>query len=141
MKISTKGRYGLRVMVDLAKYNTGEYISLKDISSRQDISLKYLEHIVRILQNDGLVRSARGVKGGYKIARSPSLITVRQVLEACEGDLCFVDCEETGTMCARSEYCETKTFWQDLNNYLLSYLESMTIQDLLDKNDNYDYVI
>ena len=92
MKISTKGRYAIRLMLDIAKYSAGGNVSLKDVSARQDISLKYLEQIVNMLSHAGLVRSQRGAQGGYRLARSAEEITVGDILRVTEGDIAPVSC-------------------------------------------------
>ena len=141
MKVSTKGRYALRVMVDLAMYDNGEYISLKDIASRQDISIKYLEQIMRLLTTAGLVRSARGANGGYRLVKKSNEYTVKDILQVSEGNLALVECVESDTYCGRCSDCATRSLWKGLNEQIDKYLASFTIQDLVDNNSNFDYII
>lgn len=141
MKISTKGRYGLRVMVDLAIYGKDNYVSLSDIASRQDISIKYLEQIMRLLTSNKLVKSTRGINGGYRLKDDPSKITTLMVLEALEGDLTPLECINDKEFCSRCSICYTHSFWEDLDNHLKTYLKGITIGDIANKTISYDYVI
>lgn len=141
MKISTKGRYALRVMVDLAMYDNGEFISLKDISQRQNISLKYLETIMRMLTSANFIHSARGVNGGYKLARKANTYTVGDVLRVCEGSLTPIGCVEDETYCERCCSCSTISFWKGFNEHINNYLDAHTIQDILNENTQIDYII
>ncbi len=115
MKISTKGRYALRLMLDLALNNTGEYITIKSIAARQNISEKYLEQIISLLNRAGYVKSIRGAQGGYRLARDPGEYTVGMILRLTEGSLAPVECvdEETGN-CNRNNGCVTKEVWAEL---------------------------
>ncbi|MBQ2603962.1 MAG: Rrf2 family transcriptional regulator [Acutalibacteraceae bacterium] len=132
MKISTKGRYALRLMLDLAQYGTDEFVALKDIAERQSISKKYLEQIVPLLNKSGLLRTNRGYQGGYKLARMPKDYTVGEVLRITEGSLAPVACLETEeNYCERKGECITLALWQGLNKAVNEYLDSITLQDLL----------
>lgn len=132
MMISTKGRYALRVMIDLAKQKDSEYISLKGISERQHISMKYLEAIVSVLNKAGFLKSLRGKDGGYKLSRKPSEYTIGEVLKLTEGSLAPVAClEGCDTVCQSSDGCITLPLWQKLDGIIDSYLESVTLEDLL----------
>lgn len=132
MKISTKGRYALRVMVDLAQHGGEKYISLKEISERQEISMKYLEMIVGILSRAGFVLSLRGKSGGYRLAKKPREYTAGQILKLTEGSLAPVACLENETnQCTRAENCITLPMWQKLDRLINEYLESVTIEDLI----------
>ena len=143
MKISTKGRYALRVLVDLAEYQNTGFVALKDIAKRQNISKKYLEQIVPILHNGGLLRTNRGFQGGYALARTPDKCTVGEVLRLTEGSLAPVACGEADPVeCERSGDCATLPVWQGLYRVISEYLDSITLQDIVDmkqaKNaDNY----
>ena len=145
MKISTKGRYALRLMIDLAQHDAGGYIPLRDISKRQQISAKYLEQIVVQLSRAGFVISTRGAQGGYQLARHPSEYTVGDILRITEGSLAPVACLESGVVeCDRSEHCATLSLWQGLYKVINEYLDSVTLQDLIDsdmENAADDYVI
>jgi Rrf2 family protein len=132
MKISTKGRYALRVITDLAQHGREEYISLKEISERQEISMKYLETIVGVLSRAGFVLSLRGKSGGYKLAKKPRDYTVGSILKLTEGSLAPVACLEYETnQCSRAEHCITLPMWRKLDNLINDYLESVTIEDLI----------
>ena len=135
MKISTKGRYALRMLIDLALHQSEGYVSLKDISERQGISKKYLEQIVPMLNKSGILRTNRGNKGGYMLAKSPRECTVGDVLRATEGSLAPVACLEYEVNdCPRAESCATLYVWQGLQKAVETYLDSVTIQDILDRN-------
>lgn len=135
MMISTKGRYALRVMIDLAQNNTGEFISLKDVAGRQGISMKYLEMIVSLLNKGKMVESQRGKSGGYRLARKPSEYTVESILTLTEGTLAPVNCVENGAKnCDRAANCITLPLWQKLDHVIDEYLESVTLEDLIEGN-------
>lgn len=136
MKISTKGRYAVRVMLDLAANNTGEYIKVKNIAERQDISDKYLEQIIAILNKAGYVRSVRGAQGGYKLAKDPSKYTVGMILRLTEGSLAPVACLDTpdGTVdCDKCDSCETLEVWKELAAAINNVVDNITIADLLER--------
>ena len=131
MKISTKGRYAVRVMLDLALHNTGECIKVKDIAARQGISEKYLEQIIAILNKAGYVKSVRGAQGGYRIARDPKDYTVGMILRLTEGSLAPVVClEEDSDACDRVDTCETLQVWKDLYQAINNVVDGVTIADL-----------
>lgn len=135
MMISTKGRYALRVMIDLAQNDRGEYISLKDVAQRQGISMKYLEMIVSLLHKGHMVESQRGKAGGYRLIREPSKYTVEEILKLTEGTLAPVNCLESDTnSCERAKNCITLPLWKKLDDVIGNYLNSVTLQDLLDGN-------
>lgn len=135
MMISTKGRYALRVMIDLAQNNTGEFISLKDVAGRQGISMKYLEMIVSLLNKGKMVESQRGKSGGYRLARKPSEYTIESILTLTEGTLAPVNCVENGAKnCDRAANCITLPLWQKLDHVIDEYLESVTLEDLIEGN-------
>lgn len=137
MMISTKGRYALRVMLDLAQQPAGEYISLKSISQRQAVSMKYMEAIVATLNKARMVESLRGKKGGYRLTRSADKYTIGEILKLTEGSLAPVTCLECENPCQRAESCITRPMWLELNKLIDDYLESKTLADLLgeDKKD------
>ncbi len=145
MKISTKGRYALRMLIDLAEHGKGEYVPLKDIAKRQQISKKYLEQIVPILNRSDILRTNRGFQGGYMLSNPPDKYTVGEILRLTEGGLSPVPCLDTGSpVCERSEYCPTLYVWQGLDKVINEYLDSITLQDILDKQQDLysnDYVI
>ena len=133
VKISTKGRYSLRMLVDLAEHRYDGFVSLKDISERQDISKKYLEQLVTLLNRSDILRTNRGNKGGYMLAKEPGEYTVGQILRITEGDLSPVKCLDDGRyQCKRSEFCKTLPVWRELDKVIQQYLDSVTLQDILD---------
>lgn len=136
MMISTKGRYALRVMIDLAQNGSDDYISLKAISDRQKISMKYLEAIVAILNKAGFLHSLRGKDGGYRLSKKPCEYTIGSILKLCEGSLAPVACLEGGcdTVCQSADGCITLPLWQKLDGIIDGYLESVTLEDILKGN-------
>lgn len=143
MKISTRGRYAIRVMLDLAEHNTGEYIPLMDIAKRQEISEKYLESIVASLSKNGFVRSLRGKGGGYQLAKAPEEYTIRSILQLTEGSLAPISClEDNPNLCERVTVCKTIKMWQGLYKLILDYFDGITLADLLvDSTDVGNYII
>ena len=145
MKISTRGRYALRFMIDLAQHDSSGYIALKDISERQGISIKYLEQITSLLSKFGLLQSVRGPQGGYRLSKRPENYTMGEILRITEGDLAPVAClagEEN--VCPRAEGCITLNLWEGLKKVVNDYLDSKTLEDLINSTkaeDNGDYVI
>ena len=133
MMVSTKGRYALRIMLDLAQQEPESFVSLTSVSSRQGVSVKYMEAIVAILNRAGFVESQRGKDGGYRLRRRPAEYTIGSILKLTEGSLAPVaclDCEENG--CDRADSCLTLPMWQHLDAIFDGYLEKVTLQDLLD---------
>lgn len=134
MMISTKGRYALRVMLDLAGQSQEEYISLKAISDRQQISMKYLEAIVSNLSKAGMLESQRGKSGGYRLNKTATEYNIGEVLRAAEGELTTVRClEESKGGCDRAGECLTLPLWQKLDQIVSDYLDSVTLADLLEE--------
>lgn len=134
MMISTKGRYALQVMVDLAQHNTGEFIPVKEIAARQDISLKYLESIMNLLTKGKMLESVSGKGGGYRLVRQPSEYKIMDILQLIEGDLAPVTCLcGDGQNCERPVKCTTHTFWKGLDDVISHYLEGNTLQDVVDE--------
>lgn len=137
MKISTKGRYAVRVMLDLALHNTGECIKVKDIAERQGLSEKYLEQIIATLNKAGYVRSVRGAQGGYRLAKTPQEYTVGMILRLTEGSLAPVAClEEDNLQCNRIDTCETLQVWKDLYDAINRVVDNVTIADLMEQHKN-----
>lgn len=146
MKISTKGRYAVRVMLDLALNDTGECIKVKEIAGRQGISEKYLEQIIAILNKAGYVKSVRGAQGGYRITRSPKEYTVGMILRLTEGSLAPVACLDEGAdACERCDTCETLEVWRELYGAINDVVDHVTIGDLVERRrrrmENLDYSI
>lgn len=133
MKISTKGRYALRIMIDLANNIDNGYISLKDISARQNVSIKYLEQIVSLLNKAGLLSVARGNNGGYKLNKKPEEYTVGSILRAAEGDLAPIMCVSEDGTCEKKGACITYSFWEGLDEVINNYVDSKSLADLLEK--------
>lgn len=134
MKISTKGRYALRMLLDLAEHQNEGFITLKDIAARQNISKKYLEQIVPMLNKSQLLQTNRGFQGGYKLAQTPEKYVVGDILRLTEGSLAPVAClEQTPNQCERCAECPTLPIWQGLNDAISNYLDNLTLQDILDK--------
>jgi Rrf2 family cysteine metabolism transcriptional repressor len=133
MKLSTKGQYATRAILDLA-INQGEGpILLRDIAQRQQISLSYLEHLVTPLIAGGLVRSTRGAKGGVSLAKPPEEIKLIEVIQLLEGSLAPVECVNNPKLCPRSELCVTRDVWIELKKAIIDVLESTTLQDLVER--------
>ncbi len=143
MLISTKGRYALRVMIDLAEHNREEYIPLKEIAERQDISEKYLESIIKILTKAELLVGLRGKGGGYKLTKSPEQYTLGSILRLTEGSLAPVSClEHEPNKCPRAAHCKALTIWQKLDTMINDYFDHITIADLVDgPEDGNEFVI
>jgi Rrf2 family cysteine metabolism transcriptional repressor len=131
MKFSTKSRYALRLMAELARYAPGTTVSLKEISERQNLSLKYLEQIVTPLARVGLVKSERGSQGGYRLSRPAAQITAGDILRAVEGEIVPVPCLATSAeSCPHRAQCETLGFWEGLNQVINQYIDSATLEKL-----------
>lgn len=133
MKISTKGRYALRLLIDLATNYEGEPIRLKDVAERQDISIKYLEQIISTLNKAGYVKSVRGAQGGYVLVKKPKDYTVGMILRLTEGSLAPVACIEDKEMtCERMQNCVTIKVWEKINDAVNNVVDNITLQDLVD---------
>ena len=142
MLISTRGRYALRVMVDLAEHRADGYIPLKEIAKRQGISEKYLESIVKLLVKGSVVEGMRGKGGGYRLCKSPDQFTAGYILRLMEGSLAPVSCLDSGSApCERASECRTLSLWAGLNEVINKYLDQYTLADLLREDDGFDYVI
>lgn len=145
MKISTKGRYAMRMLLDLAEHQNCGYIALKDIAERQNISKKYLEQIIPIFNRSGILKTNRGSQGGYQLAKAPDKYTVGEILRLTEGSLSPIACvEQEPPECERSGECAMLSVWQGLYKVINEYLDGITLQDILDgQRERYinDYVI
>lgn len=145
MKISTRGRYALRFMIDLAQHDNGEYKALKEISERQGISIKYLEQITSLLSKVGLLQSTRGPQGGYRLAKKPYEYTVAEILRVTEGKLTPVAClDDDVNKCPRLNECKTISLWKGLEKVINDYLESKTLADIAEAEtpaEDMNYVI
>lgn len=140
MKLSTKSRYGLRALFDMAYHSGTLPAQIKDISRRQAISPRYLEQIFQDLKKAGLLKSKRGPQGGYQLARKPHEITVREIVQAAEGEMTLVDCIKEGRgrkkKCDFDNQCVTQKIWQEATRQLNNYLESVTLKDLCEEAKN-----
>ena len=143
MKISTKGRYALRLLIDLAMHTADGYVALKDIAERQGISKKYLEQIVPLLNKADLLRTNRGYQGGYSLAKEPSKYTVGEILRVTEGNLCPVAClQYEPNDCPRKSECVTLPVWEGLYKVITDYLDGITLQDIIERSTaGNDFVI
>ena len=132
MRISTKGRYALRLMTDVAIYGEKGNVSLKDVAERQNISMKYLEQIAGTLSKAGMLRSSRGAQGGYQLTRAPEEYRVGDILRLTEGDLAPVSCLECGAEpCERADSCRTLSMWSDFYQMIHNYFDGITLADLM----------
>lgn len=137
MLVSTKGRFALRMMVDLAQHVQEEKCSLKEISERQGVSLKYLEQIVPLLTRSGLIRSMRGARGGYHLSRRPEQYTIGDILRATEGNMLTLPClDPNAPLCERQEHCVTLPFWSGLQDAIDNYIDGTTLEGLIQQYEN-----
>ena len=142
MLVSTRGRYAIRVMIDLAEHMNGKYIPMKEIADRQDVSLKYMTIIMQALTKSGMLDGQHGKGGGYKLNRDPEEYRVGDILRLTEGTLAPVACiDETDCKCDRSFECRTRPMWNELDKLISEYLDGITIADLMEGNTADNYVI
>ena len=143
MMISTKGRYALRVLVDMAEHQSAGYVPLKEVAERQEISAKYLESIVKALVKEGVLIGLRGKGGGYRLSKAPDQFVVGDILRLMEGTLAPVAClEKDSSPCKRMAGCRTLPLWQGLDRVIAEYLDKFTLEDLMARdNVEYDYII
>lgn len=147
MKISTRGRYGLRIMVDLALHQQAGPVIMREISERQGITEKYLWQVINLLKSAGLVTSVRGAKGGYALAKSPSDVSVLEIISVLEGPVVVVDCVDSAESCERSSACVTREVWKRIENSLKQTMSGITLQELVEKqraqeaDASFNYVI
>lgn len=142
MKVSTKGRYALRLMLDIALYEKEKPVRLKEVAKRQELPVKYMENIVSVLVKAGFLKSVRGPQGGYQLTKEPGEYTVGAILRLTEGNMSPVDCLETEeNTCQRSDQCVTLKLWKELDAAIKSVIDRYTLEDLLDwqkeKGDEY----
>jgi len=133
MKLSTRGRYGTRVLLDLALHQGEEPILLKDIAQREQISLSYLEHLITPLIAAGIVKSTRGIRGGVSLLKPPREIKLSEVIQLLEGSTAPVECVDNPKACSRSNFCVTRDIWSELKRAMNGVLESTTLQDLVER--------
>ncbi|UCH13802.1 MAG: Rrf2 family transcriptional regulator [Bacteroidales bacterium] len=133
MKFNTKTRYGLRTMIELAMLEGDKGILQKDISKNQDISMKYLDHIVAQLKAAGLINNVAGKKSGYRLTRSADKISIYDIYRAFDHDLSIIDCLSEEGLCRRDKMCAARNFWDELNNNIINYMASVKLSDLSEK--------
>jgi Rrf2 family protein len=133
MKLSTKGRYGMRAMLDLAQHYDDGLVLVKDVARRQEVSERYLEHLFLSLKTAGLVKSVRGAHGGFTLARSPNKIKLMDIISVSEGPLALVDCVVDASVCPRSSKCAARDLWHELQSAMGEVLGSLTLQDLVER--------
>jgi len=133
MKLSTRGRYGLRCMLDLALHHHESPVFLKDIARRQGISEKYLWQLIHPLKATGLVSSTRGAHGGYHLAKAPGEITLKEIMQVMEGSLALVDCVDNEAACRHSGTCITREVWREASQGMLRTLESLTLEAMVNR--------
>lgn len=133
MKLSTRGRYGLRAVLDLAVHQGEGMVLLKDIARRQEVSLPYLEHLITPLIAGGLVKSTRGARGGVLLLKSPAEVKLTEVVQLLEGSIAPVDCLNDPKVCSRSASCVTRDIWMQIKDAMIQVLDSTTLQDLVER--------
>ena len=140
--ISTRGRYSIRILLDLAEHRSGDFIPMKDMAERQDISLKYIGKIMPLLKTAGLVDSSHGIGGGYKLTRAPEQYTLWEILQVAEGDMAPVSClQKDAAVCDRAAECRTLPVWEKYYALTKGYFESITLAGLLETPLADNYVI
>ena len=140
--ISTRGRYALRVMIDLAEHGGGDFVPMKEVAARQEISLKYIERIMPLLTKENLVEGQHGKGGGYRLCRPPEDYPVGEILRATEGGLAPVACLERGAKpCSRAAECRTLPMWKKYYAMTNEFFDGISIADLMKNGASYDYVI
>jgi len=135
MRLSTKGRYGTRAMLDLALNSSEGPVLLREIAKRQEVSEKYLEHSITTLRKAGLVRSIRGARGGYVLAKSPSQIRLSEIMEVLEGSMAPVECVDDPQVCRRAQLCVTRDIWAEMKEAIDNILKSITLQDMVEEQN------
>ena len=140
--ISTRGRYAIRILLDLAEHYNGQFIPMKEVAERQDISLKYIEKILPSLKSGGLLESVHGIGGGYRLAKEPGEINLWDILKLSEGDLAPVSCLADGApVCERAAECRTLGVWKKYFEMTRDYFSGITLADLMNTEENGSYVI
>ena len=140
--ISTKGRYSIRILLDLAEHRDGGYIPIKEVAARQEISLKYVEKLMPALKNAGLIDSTHGIGGGYRLTREPDGYTLWEILRLAEGDLAPVAClQENAAACSRAAECRTLPVWEKYYELTKDYFSGITLADLMNNPQADNYVI
>ena len=135
IRLSTKGRYGTRSMLELALRRGSGPVLIKQVAEAQDIPVKYLEHVLTLLRVAGLVKAYRGPRGGYVLARDPAEITLNQMLTALEGPVALVHCQEMPEECTRSDICVTQDIWSDISQRMTEFMDGVTLKDILEMHN------
>jgi Rrf2 family protein len=133
MKLSTRGRYGVRLMFDLALHYGNGPVYLKDIANRQEVSAKYLWQLIHPLKSKGLISSTRGAHGGYVLGKAPEDISLRAILQVLEGSLCLVDCVDSPSLCKRAPFCIARDIWEEASAGMRELLENTTLATMVSK--------
>ena len=142
LMISTRGRYSIRILLDLAEHSAGGYVPMKEVAKRQEISLKYIEKIMPLLRNGGLLDSSHGIGGGYRLAKDPGDITLWEILSLAEGDMAPVSCLGSGApICPRAAGCKTLPVWKGYYELTEKYFSGITLADLAGAEGGNDYMI
>ncbi len=136
MRLSTKSRYGTRLLLDIALNDAGGPVRIQDSAERQKISVKYLEHIAQVLRKAGYLRSTRGKHGGHSLAMAPELVQLGEVIKLLEGDSCLVDCGTDNPHCTLAGHCITRMVWMDASNAMFEKLNTVTLADLMEQARN-----
>jgi Rrf2 family protein len=136
MKLSTRGRYGTRALLDLALHHANEPVALKDVAERQQISLSYLEHLIKPLIDSGIVRSIKGPKGGIALTKEPGKIKLSEIIQSLEGSTAPTECVDNPKLCDRSGQCVTRDVWEEVKNAMNGVLESITLQNLVERQQS-----
>ena len=134
MRLSTRGRYGVRALLDVALYSDGNPVLLKDIAKRQAISVQYLEQLISPVVKAGVLRSIRGARGGVALTKPPEEVKLSQVIQILEGSIAPVKCVDDPKACSRSDFCAIRDVWEEMNRAMLQVLESTTLQDLVERH-------
>jgi len=133
MRLSTRGRYGVRALLDVALYSNGNPVPLKDIANRQAIPVQYLEQLISPLVKAGILRSIRGARGGVTLTKLPEQVKLSQVIQVLEGSIAPVNCVDDPKVCSRSDFCATRDVWEEMNRAMVQVLESTSLQDLVER--------
>jgi Rrf2 family cysteine metabolism transcriptional repressor len=136
MKLSTRTRYGIRAILELAEHYGEGPLQLRIIAHDQGVSIKYLEQLMAMLKSAGIVKSVRGSKGGYVLAKSPALVKVSECFECLEGTVITTECVDSNSYCERKNNCMARQLWADVQNAVMGVLESMTLQSIVDRSKN-----
>lgn len=139
MKISTRGRYAIRVMVNLAMHSKDNYIPLKEIADEEEISFKYIENIMTLLAKNDLIIGKNGKNGGYKLSKNAKDYTIGEILSVTENELAIVSCLDCKEVCSRQDHCKVKPMWKKLNNMIIDYFNSISLLSLLSNNQEFSY--